>query len=563
MAASRPTSHGKPDVIIPQYVDEILDDEAEREPVRYLPPDGGIWPPVPKWDRALWSLWLTQHEDWTPQAITQYLDVDRYRYGLGLQRHPKEPYTYFYLPVPAAVPMHSSKVPNLCYGGAVGGTKSHSTRFDAYRHLLSVPDYNAILMRRTHEELKRNHTNPALKDCAAINDFFQQTVMDLVPSEHELRFPLTRGLLTFGHCQNVGDEEKYLGPEYDEFRPDEMATFEKQQIIGVAGRLRSVKHGEYGQVAARLIGTTNPGPSWIKQMFIDKTVPKHENPRYKPDHYLYIPAKLYDNPYLMDEDGTYTTYEDRLYAYSPQRRKQLLDGNWDAVTGQFFPEWSRDLHVGVLNIPAGCKFECWLDWGYSPNPGVCHWVASFPNGRLYVFAEWVFNGEGKQLLVAAKVAARIAEITRGILKETHTRWNKTIGDPSMWAKDGHSGESYEETFRRNGVRMLKADNDRVQGWGRLRHWLQRHPEGGAWIMFSPDCSYAIRTVPTLVHDKNDPDDCDTSGEDHSADCLRYGVMGRPSPTKYVYRPSPSIPDNIAAMIGSLNTSNVRPFGKLR
>jgi len=265
----------------------------------------------------------------------------------------------------------------------------------------------------------------------------------------------------------------------------------------------------------------------------------------------------------MDEDGSYTTYEDRLYAYSPQRRKQLLDGNWDAVTGQFFPEWSRDLHVGVLNIPFGCKIECWLDWGYSPNPGVCHWVAAFPNGRLYVFAEWVFNGEGKPLMVAAKVAARIAEITRGIIKETHTRWNKTIGDPSMWAKDGHSGESYEETFRRNGVRMLKADNDRIQGWGRFRHWLQRHPEGGAWLMYHPDCTYAIRTVPTLVHDKNDPDDCDTAGEDHAADADRYGVMGRPSPTKYVYKPLPSIPDNIAAMVASLNQSNVRPFGKLR
>jgi hypothetical protein len=46
-------------------------------------------------------------------------------------------------------------------------------------------------------------------------------------------------------------------------------------------------------------------------------------------------------------------------------------------------------------------------------------------------------------------------------------------------------------------------------------------------------------------------------------CDRYLVMGRPSPTKYKYRPLPSIPENIAAMIGQVNQSNVRPFGRLR
>ena len=537
------------------------DDETPTDPVVYTPPDNDrTWPPVPTWTRRHWQSWIRQRYNWAQPQIDQYLDVDRYRYGWGLQRDPSEPYTYFYLPVPAAVPMHASKVPNLCYGGAVGGSKSHSTRFDAYRHLSAIPQYNSILMRRTHEELKRNHTNPAIHDCAAVNNFFQREVMDLTPSTHEMRFPLTGGLLTFGHCQNLGDEEKYLGPAYDEFRPDEMATFEKDQIIGVQGRLRSEKHGDWGKIIPRLIGTTNPGPQWIKQWFIDRNVPPHENPRYRPSDYQYIEARLHDNPYYMDPDGSYRTYEDRLFMYSPQRRKQLLDGNWDAVSGQFFPEWRPSLHVAALDIPRGLKIECWIDWGYDPNPGVCHWVAAFPNGRLYVFAEWVFNGEGRPKLVAAKVAKHIAALTRDILKETGCRWNKSVGDPSMWAKDGHTGESYAETFQRNGVRMIRGDNDRAMGWGRYRHWLQRHPEGGAWLMYHPDCTYGTRTIPQLVHDKNDPDDCDTTGEDHAADADRYGVQSRPSPTKYVFRPAPTIPDSVAAMIAQINRSNIRPAG---
>ena len=326
-----------------------------------------------------------------------------------------------------------------------------------------------------------------------------------------------------------------------------MATFEKQQIIGVAGRLRTEKPG----VTARLVGSSNPGGAhtlWLKEWFIDKTVSPAEHPLYRPEDYSFIPARLYDNPYYMDPDGTYDRYVGRLYAYARQRRKQLLDGDWSALTGQFFEEWQTRQHVDVLPIPAGCKIERWIDWGYAPHPGVCHWVACFPNGRLYVFAEWVFNGQGRQLYVAGEVAQRIKTLTKEIvLPQTKGNLGKSVGDPSMFAKTGHTGESYAETFARQGVRLIPGDNDRVLGWGRFRHWLRPHPEGGAWLMWHPECAYAIRTIPSLIHDTTAADDLDTDGEDHAADATRYGVMARPSPTIYHRVPPPSLPDSIAAL----------------
>jgi phage terminase large subunit len=557
-------------LIDPEYEEEV--DTDDDEPIRFMPPNGAReWPPVKEWTDVEWTTFLQQHDGvnapgpvWTADKISQYLHVDRYKYGLGFARTKTEKKTWFYLPIPAAIPFHASHTLNICYGGAAGGAKSHSTRYDAYRHCLVIPDFWSILMRRTHEELNRNHVLKAVGECAAINYFFDKTVMDITPSTHLLKFPETNALMTFGHCQNLGDEEKYLGPEYDEFRPDEMATFHKQQIVGVAGRLRSVNHGNFGRVLARLIGTTNPGGAftlWIKEWFRDKICDLAENPRYKPENYEFINARLYDNPFLMDADGTFTSYEDRLYAYSRSRRRQLLNGDWSAIEGQFFEEFSDKLHVGVLDIPEGIKIECWIDWGYSPNPGVAHWVACFPNGRLYVFAEWVFNGTGRPLLVAGDVAKKIEGLTRAILTKTRTRLEKTIADPSMWAKDGHTGESYEETFRRHGVHMLKGDNDRVMGWGRMRHWLKRHPEGGAWLMYHPDCTYATRTIPGLVHSKTDPDDCDSSGEDHAADTDRYGLMGRPTPTMSKHIVVPTLPYSIREMLDQVNASAAgRPYG---
>jgi hypothetical protein len=42
----------------------------------------------------------------------------------------------------------------------------------------------------------------------------------------------------------------------------------------------------------------------------------------------------------------------------------------------------------------------------------------------------------------------------------------------------------------------------------------------------------IRTLPAMVQDKNDPDDLDSSKDDHACDALRYGAMSRPRPTVF-------------------------------
>lgn len=552
-----------------------------EHPVRFIPPDGvdAEWPEVSEWTREDWGHWLRQHNEypflrqWLEEEIISYVDVDRYKYGIGFKKSPTQKETdWFYLPTPIAVPFHSSKVPNILFGGAAGGSKSHSARHDAYRHCMLIPGFRAIIMRRTFEELKRNHLDNARGECARFNAYFNKDVVNLVTTEHEIRFDMhgtgNESKIIFGHCQNLGDEEKYLGDAYDAFYPDEMATFEKKQIVGIAGRLRSAKRG----IVARLGGTSNPGGAhtlWLKDYFIDKDESQIqlENPKYRASRYQFLPAMLYDNPYYMDPDGTYTNYEERLFAYDPERRRQLLLGDWTALAGQFFPEFNIHRHVDTLYIPQGCKIERWIDWGYSPHYGICLWVACLPNGRLYVFYEWKFNGESsKEKLVASEVAKKIRAYTvdEVLPLVASRRITRSIADPSMWSGDGHTGEDYAETFMRNGVNLQQADNDRVMGWGRLRHWLRLAPDGLPWIMFHPRCATTIRTIPGLVRDKSDPDDVDTTGEDHPGDAVRYGIMARPTPTVMLIAPTLIQVGSVADMLKSLEgTSGPRPYGKVQ
>lgn len=551
----------------------VADDFAE-EPLCFTPPNGVEWPEISAWGVREWTHWLLEHnrypylKHWTPAEVTQYLQVDRYKYGFGLQRHKSEGKTWFYLPAPIAVPFHASKVPNILFGGAAGGTKSHSARWDCYRHLFGLPNFRAILMRRTLEELARNHWDHCISESHQINNFFGEEIMQPIVGRHELRVEAhgkgNGSKAIFGHCQNVGDEEKYLGDAYEGFYPDEMATFEKKQITGVSGRLRTSRRGF---VPFRR-GTSNPGGGhtlWMKDYHIDKNVDKirEENPRYKPEAHEFLGAMLYDNPYYMDPDGTYTTYEDRLFDYDPERRRQLLMGDWNALSGQFFPEFSLTRHVKELSIPPGCKIEMWLDWGYDPHYGMAGFVAVFPNGRLYLFYEWKFNGaHAKQKMVASEVAKKIKQYTlEDVLPMAKSkRITKRIADPSMWSGDGHSGEDYAQTFARCGVPLTKADNERVMGWGRLRHWFQLAPDGLPWLVISPRCAVTARTIPALVRDKHDPDDVDTTGEDHPADMLRYGVMARPTPTKLRESVIITLDGTPASIMRGLTRAQGRPMG---
>jgi hypothetical protein len=53
----------------------------------------------------------------------------------------------------------------------------------------------------------------------------------------------------------------------------------------------------------------------------------------------------------------------------------------------------------------------------------------------------------------------------------------------------------------------------------------------AFQLYGPGCPHTIKTLPTLVARKGNPDDIEKGLDDHCADETRYGLMSRPAPTK--------------------------------
>lgn len=444
----------------------------------------------------------------------------------------------FYSPTEKQDTFHFADVPNVLYGGAAGGGKSHAIRMDAYIRCLSVPGFRALLLRRTFPELRSTHIEKAIFELPQLGGVYAK-------SEFMARFP-NGSSLEFGHCEDDAAAGKYLSTEYDAVFFDELVTFTRLQYKFISSRARTTKPGLRPCVRA----ASNPGGAnshWVKALFVDKNVDPEEEPNYDPAKYLYIPATLDDNPHI---DPTYASRLMDLPSHA--LRMAYRYGSWDFFEGQYFSEWRalsdpadlakrglghaddapRPWHV-IHELPTINGKELWsipwlevvraIDWGYR-DPGVCGWYALLPDGRAIKFQEYVFRE-----MLAKDVAKEIKLRSRGM------RVRYTVADPAMWTKDGSAGESIAETFQRNGVPLQEADNDRVNGWHRVHSWLKEttnHPPVPLLQIYAEGCPYTVRTLPACVIDPNRPEDVKTKNtEDHAADETRYFVMSRPAPSR--------------------------------
>src|SRR5690606_36621485 len=82
----------------------------------------------------------------------------------------------------------------------------------------------------------------------------------------------------------------------------------------------------------------------------------------------YLPSRITDNPNADRE-----AQRRRLSAFGRRVARSLIEGDWSAPGGDFFPEWNEDIHaVGDFVPPEHWfKFRV-LDLGYS-DPAYVGW----------------------------------------------------------------------------------------------------------------------------------------------------------------------------------------------
>lgn len=427
----------------------------------------------------------------------------------------------FYIPTPKQVEVHLSPARNVLYGGRAGTGKSHMLRMDFYMRCLTIPNYRALILRRQFTELRDTHLDKAAVEAEQLGALWRAT-------EYTVVFP-NGSRLRFGHCENRESVKQYLSSEFDAIGYDEGSTFELYQYLFVNSRLRTTKRGVIPIVR---VGS-NPGAMWLYRYYISKDVTPDENPAYRADDHVFIPATVDDNPHVNVEEQ-----EARLNALpSEALRRMYRDGDWLAVEGQFFTDFQpkhRETHepwhvlaelptfdgVPITKVP-WIAFTRHVDWGFFPDPGVCTWIAHLPRNRFVAVKEYTFNS-----LAPKKVAKEIKERSKGM------KILYTVGGHDMWMNNAQTGQSTQETFAAAGISMQVADTDRINGWQRLNDMLCEVVDDGSGPMpqfsiYGPGCPSLVRTLPMLQCDPKRIGDV-IEVDDHWSDTARYFAMSRPA-----------------------------------
>ena len=400
------------------------------------------------------------------------------------------------------------------YGGARGGGKSYAMLIDPLRYC-DKAHHRALLIRRSMPELRDmiNHSQRLYGQAYPGAKWREQ--------EKEWRFP-SGARIEFGYAENLTDVLRYQGQSYTWIGIDELPQYPTPEIYNF---LRSSLRSVDPDIPVYMRATGNPGnvgSLWVKEMFVDPSEPNKAFDVHidtiagrKSITRRFIPAKLQDNPYLMQTDD----YMIMLSSLPEVQRKQFLEGDWSAFENSAFPEFDMSVHVvQPFDIPSNWLRFRTCDWGYSSAACVLWIAVDFDNNF------WVYREHYTQRVTADIFARQVME------KEHNEYIRYGILDSSTWAKRGDAGPSIAETMIREGCKWRPSDRSprsRVAGKLELHRLLTKDLDTGQpKLKVFSNCTNLVRTMPMLPVDKNNPEDVDTHAEDHAYDALRYGVMSR-------------------------------------
>lgn len=448
----------------------------------------------------------------------------------------------------------------VLYGGAAGGGKSHLMRAASIVWCSEIPGLQVYLFRRVSEDLYKNHMAGAGSFPELLAPWFASGHASYNGSKNFIEF-WNGARVWLCHCQHEKDMFKYQGAEIHVLMIDELTHFTERIYRYLRGRCRlgGLKiPAKYQGLFPRVLNGSNPGGvghTFVRRMFVNGASPMGLRPMDKGEGGMlrqYIPAKLEDNPTLLENDPGYLLKLEGLG--SSDLVKAMKEGDWNIVAGGALDDvWREELLVlPRFKVPAGWRLDRSLDWGSAKPFSVGWWAEAdgteakirMPDGTELVFcpvkgslvrvAEWYGSPE-----VGSNVGLRLGsrEVARGVKEREEVLrrlgWitgdvNPGPADNSIWTKDDDSSDSVGKIMAGEGVVWTPSDKtpgSRKVGLQLVRdRMINAFKREGPGIYFM-DCCHASRaTLPVLPRDTKDPEDVDSASEDHCYDEVRYRVL---------------------------------------
>lgn len=409
------------------------------------------------------------------------------------------------------------------YGGAAGGGKSDALLMGGIIACITFAGAKIGYFRQTYTQLE----GPGGAIMRSQELIKPTGIAKYSGQQHRWTFK-NGSILQFCHLEHENDVYNYQSQQFDIILFDEATQFTISKIRYMMTRLRATVSGVIPFVAM----ATNPGNighAWFKSQFVHAGEPEQvhevEVEEGKFETHMFIPAKLSDNVVLEERDPE---YRKNLENQPEVIRRQLLEGDWDIAEGVAFPEWRANKHIcSPFAIPEEWTRFRALDWGYA-KPYAVGWYAVDFDGRIYKYRE-LYAWGGKPDVGTREdpedVARKILQLEKG------EKIRYAVADDAIFGSRQDNSPTIAEQFNRSGVYWQpvgKGKGSRISGKLEVHHRL-KVPDDGELPMFVVfnNCRHTIRTMPNLILDQDNPEDIDTSQEDHIFDCDRYSCMANP------------------------------------
>lgn len=407
---------------------------------------------------------------------------------------------------------HEGGPTDIGLGGARGPGKSHGVLSQvALDDAQRVEGLKVLFLRQTGASAAESFDDLITKAIRGHTEYRK--------SAKALRFP-NGSRIVLGGFKDEKEIDKYIGIEYDVIIVEELTQITEEKYTKLRGSLRTTKPNW----RPRMYTSFNPGGighAWVRERYV---IPYRED---RQTETRFIPSTYKENPALNKE---YIIY---LESIGGNLGKAWREGEWDIFEGQYFGEWRYEHHVvKARRIP-----DTWIRYRSIDPAGragmtSCHWYAVDPEGRAWVYREYVWGPgikkpDGTVIEVGrdhdehAKEIARLSLDSEGIIEP----YRYTVMDTSAIAKLGYS-ETVAEIYERNGVNgLVAAAKERVVGWNAVHTYLRWDLSTPPQLRVFETCVKLIEEIPLAQHDEHNPDDVagTRKGAEHwdCIDDLRY------------------------------------------
>ncbi len=358
------------------------------------------------------------------------------------------------------------------YGGARGGGKTDAGIIWMAEPVEEFSMYRGLVIRRNAEDLK-DWTDRAWQ-------IYQHFGAKMTGKPPEFKFP-SGAIIRTGHLKDENAFEKYQGHEYQRMEVEELGQIAAEiNYLKLIASCRSTVPGLDPQVFTTW-NWGGAGHSWIRKRFYDPAPPgtPFKDPISGRGR-IFIPAKIEDNPTLMEADPDYVHYLDSL---PEPLRSAWRHGDPDAFAGQYFKPWYRKIHIidpfGPFEDP-----EKWAEGGYvcmvGIDPGYHHpfcaeYLAVDTDGNHYFYRE--LHGQHKDVWYWGDAMLAAVEEHEPIIgwATGHDAWARAVMSRRPGA-EMPSSKCEADAWSEMGIPVFKANNSRVPGWHRMLALLDWHGE---------------------------------------------------------------------------------------